>query len=122
MVTVKLEIPKKVATLAREVAETTHRRVEDVLVEWLDRASTDVPVEELSDEEVLKLCDLQMSRKQQKELSNLLAKNREGELDDAGRARLDELMEIYQDGMVRKAEALMIAVKRGLRPPLSQQQ
>jgi len=121
MVTVKLEIPNKVATLAREVAATTHRRVEDVLVEWLDRASTDVPVEDLSNEEVLKLCDLQMPRKQQKELSDLLAKNREGELDDAGRARLDELMEIYQNGMVRKAEALMVAVKRNLRAPLSQQ-
>jgi hypothetical protein len=121
MVTVKLEIPNKVATLAREVAATTHRRVEDVLVEWLDRASTDVPVEDLSDEEVLKLCDLQLPRKQQKELSDLLAKNREGELNDNGRARLDELMEVYQNGMVRKAEALMVAVKRNLRLPLTQQ-
>jgi|FLYN01.1.fsa_nt_gi hypothetical protein len=120
MVTVKLNIPDELADLAREVAATTHRRVEDVLVEWLDRASSELPVESLPDEQVLALCDLQMDRKQQKELSHLLAKNREGELDEAGRARLDELMEVYQQGMVRKSEALRVAVQRGLRAPLSQ--
>jgi len=119
MVTVKLNIPDELANLAREVATTTHRRVEDVLVEWLDRASSEVPVDDLPDDQVLALCDLQLPRKQQRELSNLLAKNREGELDDAGRARLDELMEIYQQGMVRKSEALRVAVQRRLRPPLS---
>jgi len=120
MVTVKLNIPDEVADRAREVADATQRRVEDVLVEWLDRASTDVPVESLSNEQVLELCDIQMSRKQQRELSALLEKNRESELDDAGRARLDDLMTVYRQGLVRKSEALRVAVERGLRPPLSQ--
>jgi hypothetical protein len=120
MVTVKLNIPDEVADRAREVADATQRRVEDVLIEWLDRASSDVPVESLSDAQVLELCDLQMSRKQQRELSSLLEKSREGELDDAGRARLDELLVVYRHGLVRKSEALRVAVERGLRPPLSQ--
>lgn len=34
-------------------------------------------------------------------------------------ARLDELMHLYRRGLVRKAQALKVAVERGLRPPLS---
>lgn len=118
MVTVKLNIPDNVADLAREVAANTHRRVEDVLVEWLDRASSDVPVEELSDEQVLTLANIQMDAKQQEELHDLLDLNREGLLEDKTRARFDELMDIYRRGLVRKSEALRVAVQRGLRPPL----
>jgi hypothetical protein len=119
MVTVKLEIPDELAKLAQEVSINTHRPVEEVLVEWLDRASNDLPLDSLSDEQILALCELQMNRKQQKELSNLLAKNREGQLDASGHERLEVLMEIYQRGLVRKSEALRVAVQRGIRPPLS---
>jgi hypothetical protein len=119
MVTVKLEIPDELAKLAREVSINTRRPVEAVLIEWLDRASNDLPVDSLSDDEILALCDLQMNRNQQKELSNLLAKNREGQLDVVGRERLEVLMAIYQKGLVRKSEALRVAVQRGIRQALS---
>jgi len=114
---VTLELPDVVAQNARAIAEQTHRRVEDVLIEWLDRVAGDVPVEQLSDEQVLALRDLQMNDDQQVELSELLARQREGILNSHDRARLDELMSIYRRGMVRKARALQVAVARGLQAP-----
>ena len=55
----------------------------------------------------------------EQELGDLLARNREGQLSDSERARLDELMQIYRRGLVRKAQALKVAVERDLRPPLN---
>ncbi len=117
--TVTLELPHELAESARTIAERTNRRVEDVLLEWLDRAVADVPISLLPDDKVLALCDLRMSVEQQEELSDLLGRQREGTLDSAGRARLGALMSLYRGGMVRKAEALKVAVERGLRPPLA---
>lgn len=117
--TVILQLPEEAIHSAKEVAARTQRRLEDVLVEWIDQAAAEVPVELLPDQQVLALCDMQMDREQQEELSDLLARNREGVLDQQERARLDELMQIYRHGLVRKAEALKVAVERGLRPPLN---
>ncbi len=116
--TVTLDLPPDLAQRAAAVAQQTHRRVEDVLLEWLGRAAIEVPVESLSDDQVLALCDLEMSRGEQRELSALLARQREATLDEAARHRLDELMTSYRRGMVQKAQALKVAVERGLRPPL----
>lgn len=93
--------------------------MEDVLLEWLGRAATDLPVDLLPDEQVLALRDQQMSEGQQSELDELLASQREGGLDDASRRRLEEIMDLYRRGMTRKAQALKVAVDRGLQPPLS---
>jgi hypothetical protein len=62
---------------------------------------------------------MQMSDAEQAELSELLARQREGALSDDERGRLDALMRSYRQGMVRKAQALKVAVERGLQPPLS---
>ena len=116
---VTLQLPDNVARSVREVAARTHRRVEDVLVDWLDKAVAELPIESLSDEEILALCDMQMNEEQQAELSLLLERNREGELSNQGRNRLDELMQLYRRGLVRKAQAWKIAVARGLKSPLN---
>jgi hypothetical protein len=76
------------------------------------------PVETLSDKEVLALTDLQLAPEEQSRLSDLLERNREGDLDAEGERQLDELMRGYEKGLLRKAEALRIAVQRGLREPL----
>ncbi len=115
---VTLELPEILAQRAREAAARTHRRVEDVLVEWIDRAIVEPPVESLSDDQVLALCELQMDSAREEELSELLTRNREGQLDTTERAQLEELMQVYRHGLVRKAQALQVAVARGLRPPL----
>lgn len=112
-----LELPERVAREAREVAARTHRQVEDILVEWIEAAVAEPPVEFLPDDEVLALRDMQMDSDQQEALSDLLARNREGVLNEEEHSQLDELMQIYRRGLVRKAQALKVAVERGLRPP-----
>lgn len=116
--TVSLDLPPDLAQRAAAVAQQTHRRVEDVLLEWLGRAASDVPIESLPDDQVLALANREMSQSEQRALSTLLARQREGALDEAARQRLDELMTSYRRGMVEKARALKVAVERGLRPPL----
>ena len=116
---VKLELPEAVAQRAKEVALRSHRRFEDLLVEWIDRGANEASVENLSDESLVILCDLQMEPDQQSQLSELLALNREGKLSADDNERLDELMRVYRRGMVRKALAWRVAVQRGLRPPLN---
>ena len=117
---VTLELPDKVAYRAQEIAARTQRRLEDVLVEWLDQALAEPPVEALADDEVLALCELQMAPQQNDELSELLARSREGAFEAGDQRRLDELMQVYRRGLVRKAQAIKVAVERGLRSPLTE--
>jgi hypothetical protein len=116
---ITLELPEPLAQQAKAIAALTHRRLEDVLVEWIDRAITDLPIEYLPDPQVLALCDSQLPHEQQTTLSDLLALNQEGQLGESDRQQLDELMKVYRSGLVRKARALQVAVSRGLRSPLA---
>lgn len=55
-----------------------------------------------------------MDEGQQARLTDLLARQREGTLTTEERGQLDTLMGVYRRGMVRKAQALKVAVDRGL--------
>jgi hypothetical protein len=116
---VTLELPEHVVQSARVAAARTHRRVEEVLVDWIDQAVAEVPVESLSDIKILGLCDTQLADQDQKELSCLLTRNREGQPDNVDRARLHALMQMYRRGLVRKAQAWNVAVARGLKAMLT---
>jgi hypothetical protein len=85
---------------------------------WLQSVLSEMPVEALPDDEVLALTELHPSPEQQDALSTLLERNREKTLDDDERRRLDELMRVYERGLLRKAQALIVAVQRGLREPI----
>lgn len=115
---ITLHIPTEILQRAETLAGKTNRTRDDVLLAWLDQGAGSLPVAALSDEEVLRLCDLQMDAALNEELSALQFLNREGRLDEAGRLRLDELMGVYRRGLLQKAEALKVAVERQLRPPL----
>jgi hypothetical protein len=114
-----LQVPEKIEREARAEAIRTQQRIEDVLQEWLERYTDELPIELLADERILELSEMQMSEYQQRELSELLALNRENQLSSEQRKHLDDLMRLYGEGMMRKAEALKVAVQRGLRQPLS---
>jgi len=109
--TVTLEVPSEV--MARAEGERTSRRAEDVLVEW---ASGEAPADSLSDAARVARCGLMMSEADQKEMSELLWRQREQGIGVAERARLHELLGIYQRGNISKAEASRVAVSRGLIP------
>jgi hypothetical protein len=102
----------------RTVAARTRRSFEEVLVDWIRRAGAEPVLELLPDEELLAVCDRQPDPAEQEELSDLLARNQERELLGGERDRLDELMRRYRAGLVRKAQAVKVAVSRGLRPRL----
>ena len=116
---VVLSLPRALVRRAERVARLTQRSTEAVLAEWLDLAAAELPVEALEDEDLLALCDLRLPPSEQAELSALLAANREGQLDEIGRARLDEHMARYDRLLLRKAQALRESVARGLLEPLA---
>jgi hypothetical protein len=92
---VTLKLPETLAQRAKEIAALTNRRIEDVLVEWIERASTELPVESLPDDWLLGLCDMQMEPEQQAALSDFLDRDCEGQLNHEEANQLDELMQVY---------------------------
>jgi hypothetical protein len=114
---VTLEIPDELARRARALAAATNERFEDAVVGWISRAVEEPAVESLPDASLLALCEATLGAAPQEELSALLARHREGQLADAERERLDQLMDVYRRGLVLKARAVREAVARGLKPP-----
>ncbi|MBE9099198.1 hypothetical protein [Vacuolonema iberomarrocanum] len=78
------------------------------------------PIATLSDDQILALTNLKMEPDQDTRLSQLLDCQQAGLLSEDERSELQALMQIYQEGLLRKATALSEAVKRGLVEPLSQ--
>jgi hypothetical protein len=115
---ITIQVSDQVVRQAAQVAAQTERSVEEVLASWLEAAATELPVEELPDAELLALTELRFTDEQQATLSDLLAQNREGTLDAEGQGQLDELMRLYEQGLLRKSQALRIAAQRGIISPL----
>jgi chorismate mutase len=115
---VTIQVSEQVVRHAETVASQTQRRIEDVLSELLESVVHELPVDALTDSEVLELTQLQLSEDQQAALSALLDRNRENSLDEQDRRHVDELMRVYEHGLLRKSRALRIAVQRGLLEPL----
>jgi hypothetical protein len=114
---VTIELPEDIACQVRAVACRTGRSVAEVLVEWIRRGA-EPALELLPDEDLLAVCEGETGTAEQEELSDLLDRKREGTLQATERERLDELMRGYRAGLVRKAQALNLAVRRGLHPRL----
>jgi len=117
--TITLELPEKITASAQQLALRTQRRFEDVLLDWLNRGASAIPVDMLSEDQIRALAESELTNDLQIELSDLLHLDREGMLDYVGQMRLDELMRAYRTGLLRKAEAIKIAVERGFRAPLN---
>ena len=72
----------------------------------------------LPNDELLRLANDQLEPSQDRRLSELVGKQQDGVLAPEERAELAALMQVYQERLLRKAEALNEAVRRGLRGPL----
>jgi predicted transcriptional regulator len=68
----------------------------------------------LTDPEIIALTQLEMESSEDTRLSELLDKQQAGTLVENDSIELDGLMQIYREGLLRKATALAEAVKRGL--------
>ncbi|MHC5933571.1 hypothetical protein [Nostoc sp.] len=122
-----ISLPDDIYQRAERFARLANRDVASILVDTIQLSippvSGDItdlePVFVLSDEQVLVLTELQMEPEQDARLSELLDRQQSGTLTEGDRSELQTLMQVYQEGLLRKATALSEAVKRGLIEPLS---
>ncbi|MBX3084346.1 MAG: hypothetical protein KF716_22105 [Anaerolineae bacterium] len=123
---ITLTLPDETYRRAIQLARLTGRDLAEVLVNTLDislqplgtELAADKPVTALSDAELLAVAGSQMEAQQDQRISDLLDKQQAGSLTEAERPELLALMQVYQQGLLRKAYALNEAVRRGLREPL----
>ena len=116
---ITIEVSEQVWRRANVLAEQNQRKPENVLEEWLEETVAETQIEDLTDEEILALTENKFDDEQQNNFSLLLERSREGTLNDEGKRELDEMMRIYENGLLRKSKALRVAVERGLIAPLA---
>ena len=117
---VTISLPDKVFANVANLASKTHRRIDEVIVEKIEREFS-LDVEDLekqiavcSDREVVELSNLQMPEKQDRRLSFLLQKQGEKDLAKSERKELWKLMETNRLTTLKKAFALRELSRRGL--------
>lgn len=127
-VKVTLDRSSDIVEHATQVGQSMHRSVEDVLTDSLEtlwpivdnvairKVYADVTL--LPDEDVLALANLKMSAEQNDRYEDLSSRSKEEELSQAEQLELLSLMQISRLGLLRKAQGLSEAVRRGLRKPL----
>lgn len=119
---ITITLPDDVYQKAEHFARLANRDLASVLVDTIQfsippislEATTLEPVSALSDQQVLALTELQMESEEDIRLSELLDKQQAGIVTESEHSELQTLMQIYQEGLLRKATALSEAVKRGL--------
>jgi predicted transcriptional regulator len=123
---VTITLTDEVYQRAEQFARLANRDIASVLADTIELSIPSVSTESatieaissLLDEEVLALTQLQMESAQDVRLSKLLDCQQAGILTESDRLELAILMQLYQEGLLRKATALCEAVKRGLIEPL----
>jgi len=123
---ITLTLPDDVLRRAQLLAQRTRRPVGDVLAEALelslnplaDPEVQEEPMANWSDVQVLAAADGRLSESDDARLSELLERQQAGSLTLREQVETAGLMEQYQNGLLRKAQALREAVRRGLREPL----
>jgi hypothetical protein len=124
--TITLSLPDDTYRRAEQLADLAGRPVNDVLADTLNislpaldtEPRTVAHVSEMSDSETLALASSQMDIEADRIFRDLLSKQQAGTIRDDERPELFALMQLYQTGLLRKAQALREAVHRGLLEPL----
>ncbi|HAX86822.1 MAG TPA: hypothetical protein DCY91_11315 [Cyanobacteria bacterium UBA11370] len=124
---ITVTLPDEVYQRVQRLAQLASRDVADILTDAIKlsippvslHTETIEPISVLSDEQIIALTQLQMEPEQDQRLSDLLDKQQAGILTNNQRLELLTLMQIYQEGLLRKATALSEAVRRRLIEPLN---
>ena len=118
-----LDLPENLVARVQTIALRAGQSVNDLLAESIELSLKpwgtvlDGDIHQCGDEDVLKACDLELSMSDDRRLTELLQQQAQT-LAVGEQAELDSLMQVYQEGLVRKAEALREAVRRGVREPM----
>ncbi|MBD0310891.1 MAG: hypothetical protein ICV80_23185 [Microcoleus sp. T1-bin1] len=117
---ITLNLPDEVYHQAELLALQRHRTVSEILVETLEKflLPTAKPVSGLSDSEVITQTQLRLQPVQEQRLSELLDRQQSGKLAFLELAELQALIHIYETRLLRQAQALNEAVRRGSIEPL----
>ena len=117
---ITLNLPDEVYHQAELLAQQRHRTVSEILVETLEKflLPTAKPVSALSDAEVISQTQLRLQPVQEQRLSELLDRQQSGTIASVELAELQALIHIYETRLLRQAQALNEAVRRGLLEPL----
>jgi hypothetical protein len=124
---VTLNLPDEIYQRAERFARLANRDLASILTDAVvsslpplsDQIDSLPPIEELSDWAILDLANSRLSEAQDLRLSELLGKQREGEMIGDEPQELEALMQIYNEGWLRKTAGLVEAVKRGLMEPMT---
>lgn len=110
---ITLNLPKELFLDLSKSAKKSKRGFDEFVSERL-RKGADNPLSESSDEEVLEAANLWMPEKQSEQHSRLLYKNQAGTLTDAEKKELTFFQQIYRIALLRKAQGINEAMRRGL--------
>jgi hypothetical protein len=124
---VTLNLPDEIYQRAERFARLANRDLASILTDTVvsslpplsDQIDALPSIEELSDRAILDLAHSRLSEAQDLRLSELLGKQREGEMVGDEPQELETLMQIYNEGWLRKTAGLVEAVKRGLMEPMT---
>ncbi|PZO43114.1 MAG: hypothetical protein DCF15_22655 [Phormidesmis priestleyi] len=124
---VTINLPEEIYQRAERFARLINRDVSSVLADTVvsslpplsDQIDALPSVVEMSDRAVLELANSTLPEKQDWRLSELLEKQREDVLILEEQQELETLMQIYNEGWLRKTAGLVEAVNRRLMEPLN---
>jgi len=124
---ITITLPDEIYQRAERFARLANRDIASILADTIQLSIPPVraevqnlePVSVLSNEEVLALTELQMKPEEDAQLSELLDRQQSSTITEDERLDLQILIQIYQEGLLRKATAINEAVNRGLIEPLS---
>jgi hypothetical protein len=117
---ITISLPDNVFANVANLASKTHRRVDEVIAEKVERefssetGELERPLADCSDAEVLAVANMKMSKAQAKRQSELLYKNQADTITPLERNELESLLLVYQHGNLRKSQGIAEAVLRGL--------
>ena len=105
--------------LGKDIREVLSETIALSLAPIVTQNQVPPAVTELSDRELLTLTELTLEPQTDIRLSELLERQQEGLITLPEQSELLGLMQSYQEGWLQKTQAIVEAVKRGLREPLS---
>lgn len=117
---VTISLPEKVFANLSNFADKSHRRIDEVIAEKIERdfaidtAELEKQIAACSDQEVLEIAEITMSESEDARLSDLLSKQNEENLNANEQKEMWQLMEISRLATLKKAYALREISRRGL--------
>ncbi len=114
---ITISLSDKIFANVANFASKTHRRVDEILVEKIEREFSpeiERPLLNCTNDEVLAVANMKMPKEQADRQSELLYKNQDDTLTPLERNELESMLWVYGLGNLRKSQGIAEAILRGL--------